>query len=163
MTWLRRRARSTACSNSSPARDAQLQQVQQQSQLAVQQATQQAQDAITAQQSLNAQNSTAVASLQSSVSDLKANNASLATTIQTDQAATKKAIENPDSIHYKNVEISPTGSFIEFATVDRTRATASDIPTPFSAIPFTASVCLTIASPNPVPVTPRRERPGSTR
>ncbi len=121
------------------ARDAQLQQVQQQSQQAVQQATQQAQDAIAAQQALNAQNSTAVASLQSSVSDLQTNSASLATTIQQDQAQTKKAIETPDYIHYKGVGLSFTNSFIEFATVDRTRATGSDINTPFLSTPFAAS------------------------
>ncbi len=121
------------------ARDAQLQQVQQQSQMAVQQATQQAQDAIAAQQSVNAQNTTAVEGLQGAVSDLKANNASLATTIQTDQAATKKAIENPDQVHFKGVGLSFTNSFIEFATVDRTRATGSDIPTPFLSTPFAAS------------------------
>ncbi len=121
------------------ARDAQLQQVQQQSQQAVQQATQQGQDAIAAQQALNAQNTTAVASLQSSVTDLQANTASVAATIQSDQTATKKAIEHPDSVHYKGVDLSLTNSFIEFAAVDRTRATGGDIDTAFLATPFAAS------------------------
>lgn len=121
------------------ARDAQLQQVQQQSQQAIQQAQQQGQDAIAAQQTLNAQNTTAVAGLQSSVTDLQANTASVASTIQTDQTATKKAIEHPDSIHYKGVDLSLANSFIEFATVDRTRATGGDINTPFLATPFAAS------------------------
>ena len=121
------------------ARDQQLQQVQQQSQMAVQQATQQAQDAIAAQQALNAQNATAVTALQSSVTDLQGNTASLATTIQQDQAATKKAIETPDYIHYKGVGLSFTNSFIEFATVDRTRATGGDIDTAFLSTPFAAS------------------------
>jgi hypothetical protein len=121
------------------ARDAQLQQVQQQSQAAVTQATQQAQGAIAAQQSLNTQNATAVSSLQSSVTNLQANTTSLATTVQTDQTATKKAIENPDSIHLKGVTLSPTGSFIEFATVDRTKALGADINTPFATIPYSAS------------------------
>ena len=121
------------------ARDSQLQQVQQQSQMAAQQATQQAQDAATAQQAATTQNATAVAGLQSSVSDLQAKHTELASAVKTDKIATTKAIEHPDSIRFKNVTLSPTGSFIEFATVDRTRATASDIPTPFSSIPFTAS------------------------
>ena len=121
------------------ARDQQLQQVQQQSQMAVQQATQQAQDAIAAQQALNAQNTTAVAGLQSSVTDLQTNSASLASTVQADQVATKKAIETPDTIHYKGVGLSLANSFIEFATVDRTRATGGDIDTPFLSIPFAAS------------------------
>ncbi len=121
------------------ARDSQLQQVQQQSQMAVQQATQQAQDAISAQQAINAQNTTTVASLQGAVGDLQTNTGSLATTIQTDQAATKKAIETPDLVHYKGVGLSFTNSFIEFATVNRTRATGSDINTPFLSTPFAAS------------------------
>ncbi len=121
------------------SRDAQLQQVEQQSQTALQQATQQGQEAIAAQTAINTQNQTAVQSLQSSVTDLQGNTTKLADTVKTEQAATKKAIENPDSIHFKAVTLSPTGSFIEFATVNRSRATASDIPTPFSAIPFTAS------------------------
>ncbi len=121
------------------ARDAQLQQVQQQSQLAVQQATEQAQAAVAAQQATNAQNTTAVEALQGSVNDLKGNTASLATTIQQDQAAMKKAVEHPDAIHIGNATISPTGSFIEFATVNRTKATGSDIPTPFTGIPYSAS------------------------
>ncbi len=121
------------------ARDAQLQAVQQQSQLTVQQATEQAQDAIAAQQSVNAQNTTAVTALQGSVADLQGNTASLATTIQTDQAATKKAIETPDIVHYKGIGLGFTNSFIEFATVDRTRATGSDINTPFLSTPLAAS------------------------
>ncbi len=121
------------------ARDAELEQVQQQSQQAVQQATQQAQDAIAAQQAVNAQNTTVVSGLQSAVSDLQTRDTTLATTIQQDQAATRKAIESPDVLHYKGVGLSLTNSFIEFATVDRTRATGSDINTPFLAIPFAAS------------------------
>ena len=121
------------------SRDQQLQQVQQQSQMAVQQATQQAQDAIAAQQAVNAQNTTAVQSLQTSVADLQGNTSSLATTIQTDQAATKKAIENPDIVHYKGIGLGFTNSFIEFATVNRTRATGGDINTPFLSTPFAAS------------------------
>lgn len=121
------------------ARDAQLQQVQQQAQASVQQATQQTQDAVAAQQAVTAQNTQAVATLQSAVTDLQANNTSLASTVQADQAKTMKAIEHPDEIHFKGVTLSPTGSFIEFATVNRTRATASDIATPFSSIPFTAA------------------------
>ncbi len=121
------------------ARDAQLQQVQAQAQQAVQQATDQAQQAIAAQQSINTQNQTAVSALQSSVTDLQGNTASIATTIQADQTATKKAIENPDSIHFKGVTLAPTGSFIEFATVNRTRAEGADINTQFTSIPYTAS------------------------
>ena len=121
------------------ARDAQLEQLQQQSQMAGQQAAQQAQAAVAAQQAAAAQNATAVAGLQSAVTDLEAGHAALVNTVKANTAATTQSVQHPDAIHYKNVTLSPTGSFIEFATVDRTRATGSDIPTPFSAIPFTAS------------------------
>ena len=121
------------------ARDAQLQQVQQQSQTAVQQATQQAQDAVAAQQAVTAQNTTAVQSLQSSVSDLQTSNTTLATKVDTNQAKTTKAIEHPDSIHFKGVDVGLTNSFIEFATVDRTRATGGGINTSFLSTPLAAS------------------------
>jgi hypothetical protein len=121
------------------ARDAQLQQVQQQSQMAVQQATQQAQETVAAQQAATTQNATAVASLQSAVTDLQGSSTTLATKVEQNQAATKKAIESPDFLHYKRVGLSFTNSFIEFATVDRTRATGSGINTPFLSTPLAAS------------------------
>jgi len=119
-------------------RDAQLQSAQQAAQQA-QAAAQAAQQAATAEQQSISANTDAVSSLQSSVSDLKANNISIAGTIQEEQTATRKMVENPDAIHFKGINLSPTGSFIEFATVDRTRATASDIPTPFTSIPLEAA------------------------
>jgi hypothetical protein len=119
-------------------RDAQLQQAQQAAAQA-QASAQQAQQAATANQQALSANTEAVSSLQSSVSDLKSNTTSIVTTIQQQQADTKKLIENPDAIHFKGITLSPTGSFIEFATVDRTAATASDIPTPFSSIPFSGA------------------------
>jgi hypothetical protein len=80
-----------------------------------------------------------VSTLQSTVTDLKSNQVSLATTVSDETSAIKKQITNPDSIYFKGITLSPTGSFIEFATVDRTRATGSDIPTPFTSIPLTAA------------------------
>lgn len=121
------------------ARNAEMQQVQQQAQSAVQQAQQAAQQQVEAQQAVTTQNATAVASLQSAVNDLQTRHDKLAATVKADQVATKKAIENPDEIHYKGTTISPKGSFIEFATVNRTRATGSGINTPFTSIPYTAS------------------------
>ena len=110
-----------------------------QAQAAAQSAMQQAQDAMSTQQAAIQQNTQSVNTLQSAVTDLTANNASMASTLQADQAATKKMIQHPDSIGYKGITLSPTGSFIAFESVDRNRATGSDIPTPFSAIPFSAS------------------------
>jgi hypothetical protein len=119
-------------------RDSQLQAAQQAAQQA-QAAAQAAQQAATAEQQTISANTEAVSSLQSSVTDLKANSISIAGTIQQQQTDTKKMFENPDAIHFKGINLSPTGSFIEFASVDRTRATASDIPTPFSSIPLEAA------------------------
>jgi hypothetical protein len=119
-------------------RDAQLQQAQQAA-ASAQAAAQQAQQAAAAQQAAISETNQSVSGLQGAVTDLKANNQSLVTTIQDNQAQVKKAIESPDAIHFKNVTLSPTGSFIEFATVDRTRALAADINTPFTSIPFSAA------------------------
>lgn len=116
-------------------RDAQLQQAQQAAQ-AAQAAAQQAQQAAQANQAAISENQQSVSSLQGAVTDLKSNNQSLVTTIQDNQAQVKKAIENPDAIHFKNITLSPTGSFIEFATVNRTKALGADINTPFTADPF---------------------------
>jgi hypothetical protein len=110
-----------------------------QAQASAQAAMQQAQDAMSTQQAAIQQNTQSVNTLQSAVTDLTANNASLASTLQTDQATTKKMILHPDALGYKGITISPAGSFVAFETVDRSRATGSDIPTPFSAIPLSAS------------------------
>lgn len=119
-------------------RDAQLQQAQTAAQQA-QAAAQQAQQAAQAQQQQLSDNSEAVSSLKTSVTDLQTNTTSVVSTIQENQAQVKKAIESPDSIHFKGITLSPTGSFVEFATVNRTRATGSDIATPFTSIPFSAA------------------------
>jgi len=119
-------------------RDTQLQQAQTAAQQA-QAAAQQAQQAAQTQQQQLSDNSEAVTSLKTSVADLQTNTTSVVSTIQDNQAQVKKAIESPDTIHFKGITLSPTGSFIEAATVNRTRGTASDIPTAFNAIPFDAA------------------------
>src|SRR5277367_1199708 len=119
-------------------RDGQLQQAQQAA-AAAQQAAQQAQQAAQTQQQTLADTSQSVSSLQGAVADLKTNTQSIVTTVQDQQAQVKKQIENPDAIHFKGITISPTGSFIEAATVYRSAATASDINTPFNAIPLAQS------------------------
>jgi hypothetical protein len=119
------------------ARDAQLQQAQQaaaaaaaSAQAAQQQAAQQAQTLT--------DNTTAVSSLQGAVADLKTNSTSMASTIQETQTNITKKVESPDVIHFKGVTLSPTGSFLEAATVWRQRAIGADINTPFSATPLNA-------------------------
>jgi len=116
-------------------RDAQLQQAQQAAQQA-QAAAQAAQQAANAQQQTLSANTEAVSSLQNSVTDLKANSVSLASTIQTEQAATKKALESPEAIHYKGITLSPAGSFIAAETAWRQGATGGDLNTPFTSVPL---------------------------
>ena len=82
------------------------------------------------------ENTQAVSSLQGAVTDLKTNNTSSTTTIQDNQAKVEKQITNPDVIHFKGITLSPTGSFLAGETVYRTNATGSDIPTPFSSLPY---------------------------
>jgi Skp family chaperone for outer membrane proteins len=89
-----------------------------------------------AQQQAVTDNSAAVTTLQSTVSDLKVNAVSLATTVSDETTNIKKSINNPDTIHFKGVNLSFTGSFIAAETVDRTAATASDINTSFTGIPL---------------------------
>jgi hypothetical protein len=116
-------------------RDSQLQQAQQAA-AAAQAAAQQAQQAAQSQQAAIDSNTQSVTSLQGAVSDLKTTTSATVATVQADQAKVRSEIEHPDAIFYKGITISPNGSFIEAATVDRTSATASDIPTPFSSIPY---------------------------
>jgi hypothetical protein len=120
-------------------RDAQLQAAQQQAEAAkaaAAQAQQQAQQDAQAQQQQSTENATAVSNLQGAVSDLKANSTSLASTIQETQTNLTKKIEHPDEIHFKGITISPTGSFIEAATVWRSAAVGADINTQFTGIPL---------------------------
>jgi hypothetical protein len=115
-------------------RDVQLKQAQDAA-AAAQAAATAAQAAATSQQQAVTENATAVTTLQSTVTDLKANQTNLVTTIQDNQAAVKKAIESPDSLHYKGITITP-GGFMAGETVYRNHATGGDIPTAFSAIPY---------------------------
>jgi hypothetical protein len=116
-------------------RDTQLQQAQQAA-AAAQAAALQAQQAANQQQQALSDNSQAVTSLQGAVTDLKANSASIVTTIQDDQKQVQKAINNPDALHFKGITLSPTGSYLAGETVWRQRATGGDIPTAFTGIPF---------------------------
>lgn len=90
----------------------------------------------TSQQQAATDNAAAVSTLQSTVSDLKTNQVSLATTVSDETTSIKKQITSPDAIYFKGVTLSFTGSFIAAETVDRTKATASDINTAFTGVPL---------------------------
>jgi hypothetical protein len=119
-------------------KDAQLQQAQQAA-AAAQAAAQQAQAAAQAAQQANATNTEAVSSLQGAVTDLKTNSASIVQTVQDSQKQTAAKIEHPDSIYFKGITLSPTGSYLAGETVWRSAATAGGIATPFSSIPIPAA------------------------
>ncbi len=116
------------------AKDTQLKQAQQ-SAADAQAAAAKAEADATAQQQAATENAAAVTTLQSTVSDLKQNAVSLATTVSDENAAIKKAINSPATLHYKGVTLSP-GGYVAAETVNRTKATGGDINTPFNALPY---------------------------
>src|SRR5215471_16033862 len=78
-----------------------------------------------------------VPALQSDVTDLKTNLNSTVQTIQEDQKR-EGDLESPLAIHYKGITITP-GGYLAAETVWRNRGLASDINTPFNAVPFAGS------------------------
>ncbi len=119
------------------SRDQQIQQLQQtlqQSQTAASDAASKA-DAAASQ---NAKQDEVVNALQSDMKDVKQNSTNAAVALQETQTSLKTAIESPAAIHYKGITITP-GGFIDASSVNRTRATSSDINTPFTGIPYTAN------------------------
>jgi Skp family chaperone for outer membrane proteins len=117
------------------AKDAELRKAQQDADDARAQANKAEADA-QAQQQAATENSSAVSTLQSTVTDLKTNQASLATTVSDETTNLKKAIANPDVLHYKGITLSPTGSFLAAETVWRNSAMGDGLNTAFSKIPL---------------------------
>jgi hypothetical protein len=115
-------------------KDAELKAAQQQAADA-QAAAAKAQQAADAEQSAVSDNAAAVTTLQSTVKDVTTNQTSLATTISDTAASMKKAIDSPDTLHYKGITITP-GGYAAGETVWRAHATGGDIPTAFSSLPY---------------------------
>jgi hypothetical protein len=82
------------------------------------------------------ENAAAVNTLQSTVTDLKGNQVSLATTVSDETSKLKKAIESPEELHFKGITLSPTGSFIAAETTWRQGATGGGLNTPFTSVPL---------------------------
>jgi len=80
-------------------------------------------------------NAAAVSTLNTTVSDLKGNQASLAATVSDETSKIKKEIGAPNVIHFRGISITP-GGFTAGETVFRTKATGGDIPTAFNALPY---------------------------
>lgn len=90
-----------------------------------------------AQQQAATENAAAVKTLSSSVDDMKQANAAVVASVTEDTQAVKKAVENPDVLHYKGITISPAGSFIAAETVWRQGAMGDGLNTHFTAVPLT--------------------------
>ena len=94
-----------------------------------------AQQAAGMQEEAAAKNAAAVSTLQSTVNDLKGNQASLASTVSDETAKIKKAIDSPSTFHFKGVTLTPYG-FFNGESVYRAHATGGEMPTAFSSIPY---------------------------
>ena len=129
------------------SRDTQLQAMQASNQ-AAQQAAQQA---VAATASTDAQvqsvdnhvqkNDAAVTTLQTSVSTLQTQTTTVQASVQQVQTTAEKiqkSIDEPLSIHYKGVTLTP-GGFVAGESVYRQRALASDIYTPWNTTPYASS------------------------
>jgi hypothetical protein len=94
------------------------------------------------------------ATLTSSVADLKTSNAALTSTVNTVAATTANAAggqagseDGPASIKFKGITLTP-GGFVEAATVTRSRATSSDINTPFNSVPYPGNALSKLSESN---------------
>ena len=85
--------------------------------------------------STSSQSAQAVSALQSTVADIKLNTTNMAATMQEEQKHVGEMIESPLAIHYKGVTITP-GGFLAAESAWRQHATASDVNTPFTSVPF---------------------------
>jgi hypothetical protein len=120
--------------NSLMDKDAQLKQAQQAAADAAAAAAK-AQAAADAQGQAVQANTEAVGTLNSTVTDMKAANASAVSSLSDEQAAIKKSIANPNVLHYKGISLTP-GGYAAAETVWRQRSTGGDIPTAFNALPY---------------------------
>ncbi len=88
------------------------------------------------------------ATLNTTVTAIKAGNEVLKATVATEQAEAKKAEETgPATIKYKGVNITP-GGFLAAETVFRQRAASGDIPTPMNAIPYPGNALSKVTESN---------------
>jgi len=95
----------------------------------------QARSSADAASSSSAQNTQAVSALQNTVADIKLNDTNMAASMQEEQKRVGDMIESPLAIHYKGITITP-GGFLAAESAWRQHATASDVNTPFTSVPF---------------------------
>jgi hypothetical protein len=80
-------------------------------------------------------NTEAVASLNSSVTDIKSTNVGLAQTLSDTKKAISDQLDNPLALRYKGLTITPV-AFFAFEGVYRSRSLNSDVNTPFNSTPY---------------------------
>ena len=127
------------------SRDQQVQQLQQKVQQGQTAAAQAESKADTAASQAAAQQES-VTAIKNDVADIKNNSTSTVLTLQETQKSIQE-LGSPAALHYKGITITP-GGFVEAATVNRTRATSSDINTPFTGIPYTANTLSKLGETN---------------
>lgn len=86
------------------------------------------------QQQHSGVNDQTVATLQSAVSDLKTNSATLTASVQADQKAVQ-SLEAPEDLRFRGITLTP-GGFLAGETVWRQRGAGADVNTPFLSIPY---------------------------
>jgi len=84
--------------------------------------------------------------LLNDVAALKTATTSMASTVEQNQAQTRK-LENPEAVHFKGVDLKP-GGFLAGETVNRQRGTSSDVNTPFASIPFSGQTAAVLSEFN---------------
>ncbi len=80
-------------------------------------------------------NTEAVATLNSTVTDIKSTNVGIAQTISDTKKSISDQLDNPLALRYKGVTITPV-AFFAFENVYRQRSLNSDVNTPFNATPY---------------------------
>src|SRR5260370_5261580 len=80
-------------------------------------------------------NTEAVATLNTTVTDLKSTSVGLAQTISDTKKSISDQLDNPLALRYKGVTITPV-AFFAFENVYRQRSLNSDVNTPFNATPY---------------------------
>ncbi|MGD0294479.1 MAG: hypothetical protein ABSB30_11530 [Terracidiphilus sp.] len=94
-----------------------------------------AEAAAIAQQREVSDNAAAVTTLQSAVTSLRGNQATLAVTVSDETASLKNVISSPGVLRYKGIGLTP-GGYLAGETVYRAHATGGDIATAFNTLPY---------------------------
>ena len=80
-----------------------------------------------------AQQQQTISELRSDVTDLKQNATSVSSSLQETQKTVQSSLDNPLALRFKGITITP-GGFLAGEFVDRSRALAADVNTPFNSI-----------------------------